>query len=921
MERDGSFCLDESPGVSCPITIVHTIHGADHFAGIDAALHSLGADATWIPLELAPQRLGHQTRVVAVDNACSFEALSVLRRARRGGACTVLMMDGITEYRNTFLNPVAGPDFLRPAPVDVIACAGRVDAARLADLGNDAVATGLPRLAAIEPSDLPEQPVIMVATARQPAFGLDERARLVATLRLLRDRLTALGVVPRWRLTGGLDVELGVETDTAPVTASLAGCRGVITTPSTLLIEAMRAGRPTALLYPFDAPCWPRAEWMLDGTVLSDRERLDAAIRSLLEPGPDRYRRQLNVLDEMHRQDRPPAEAVAELLVQLVTQPRFKTRPPATLDPTRLPQRLPARAGRRRVVSLVWCDASPVGGVTTWSQRMGRTFARRDFGYDFRTLLVVTHPNSRPSSQLNHANDDGLTQTCIIDPFADHFRVLATLREAIERLAPDIVLPNNADLCHAAAIQLRRRGVRMVAIAHTDHESVRDLFGCYDRWDGAVGVSDACMAWLEPLAGGRPVQKIVYGVPVAAAPRSVKPDGPLTIAYIGRMIEYQKRISDLLRLIDGLESRSVHYEFHLVGDGPHLDRWRRSLDERRLEYGSVILHGRRTAEWVERFLRSVDASVLVSDYEGTSITMLESMGAGVVPVVTHVSSGVDEWIHDGVNGIVVPIGEPDQMAGRLAELAADRPRINALGHAAWATVTDAVSVETMADRYAELFDGVMASDMDRRRTDQGMRLCERYTWRREWVEQPDEAMRWIERGLGEAGYRNIAIDEPTQGCDAVIVRAGGMEPIEARVSAYRQRGLGVAVWPHLIETTLTDRMHREIQRAVDDGCRRIAIYGIGVHTRRSAGILERGLPIVGFIDDEPPSWRRDFGLPIVAVEDAMQRLSPDAVLLSSDAWEQQMWNRCAPLRAAGVRILTLYGTYDEAARLETGVTA
>ena len=54
---------------------------------------------------------------------------------------------------------------------------------------------------------------------------------------------------------------------------------------------------------------------------------------------------------------------------------------------------------------------------------------------------------------------------------------------------------------------------------------------------------------------------------------------------------------------------------------------------------------------------------------------------------------------------------------------------------------------------------------------------------------------------------------------------------------------------------------------------------------------------------------------------ALARLSPDAVLLSSDAWEEQMWMRCAPLRAAGVRILTLYGTYEEAARLETGVTA
>ncbi len=921
MERAGPFCLDESPEAPFPITIVRPIHGADHFAGVDAALDTLGVAATWIPLELATERLGQQPRVVAVDDVRSFEALSVLRRARRAGACTVLLMDGITEYRNTFQNPAVGPDFLRPAPVDVIACAGRVDAARLADLGNDAVATGLPRLAAIEPTDLPERPVIMVATARQPAFGLAERAQLVAALRLLRDRMAALRIAPRWRLTGGLDVELGVPADMAPLADALAGCRAVITTPSTLLIEAMRAGRPAALLYPFEAPCWPRAEWVLDGTVLSDRERLDAAIRSLLEPGPDRYRRQLLLLDEMHQQDRPPAEAVAELLVQLVAKPRFKDRSPTTLDPTRLPKQLPARAGRRRVVSLVRCDVSPVGGVTTWSQRLGRAFARRDLGYDLRTLLVVTHPNSRPSNRPDDAGDDGLTQTCIIDPFADHFRALATLREAIERLEPDIVLPNYADLCYAAAIQLRPQGVRMVAIAHTDHESVRELLGCYDRWDGAVGVSGACMAWLEPLGVGRPVSKIVYGVPVAAAPRSVEPDGPLTIAYIGRMTEDQKRISDLLPLIDGLEARSVRYEFHLVGDGPHLDRWRRSLGERRLEYGSVIVHGRQTAGWVERFLAGVDASVLVSDYEGTSVTMLESMGAGVVPVVTHVSSGVDEWVHDGVNGIVVPIGEPDEMAGRLAELAADRPRIAALGRAAWATVKDAGSVDAMTDRYAELFGRVMASEMDHRRTDAGMRLSECNTWHREWVEQPDQAMRWIQSGLGEAGYRHIAIDKPTHGCDAVIVRAGGLEPIEARVSAYRRRGLGVAVWPHLMETTVTDRMHRAVQRAVDDGCRRIAIYGIGLHTRRSAGILDRGLPIVGFIDDEPPSWRRDFGLPIVTVDNAIERLSPDAVLLSSDAWEQQMWFRCAPLRAAGVRILTLYGTYDEATRLETGVTA
>ena len=46
------------------------------------------------------------------------------------------------------------------------------------------------------------------------------------------------------------------------------------------------------------------------------------------------------------------------------------------------------------------------------------------------------------------------------------------------------------------------------------------------------------------------------------------------------------------------------------------------------------------------------------------------------------------------------------------------------------------------------------------------------------------------------------------------------------------------------------------------------------------------------------------------LERALAELKPDAVLLSSDAWEEQMWRRSAVLRAAGVRVLPLYGTYE-----------
>ena len=52
----------------------------------------------------------------------------------------------------------------------------------------------------------------------------------------------------------------------------------------------------------------------------------------------------------------------------------------------RLPPRLAALPGRPRVVSLVRCGDSPVGGVTTWSLRLAQAFAQKDLGYDVRTL-------------------------------------------------------------------------------------------------------------------------------------------------------------------------------------------------------------------------------------------------------------------------------------------------------------------------------------------------------------------------------------------------------------------------------------------------------------------------------------------------------------------------------------------------------
>jgi glycosyltransferase involved in cell wall biosynthesis len=978
----GSACSGESRGNGPPrgggpprIVLAQERGGADHFVGVLEATAALGGDGVRgeraMPDEPLRLRPGD---VLCVSDTRSFAARYALRAARAAGACCVLLMDGIVEHRNTFANPRSGADFLRPAPVDVVACAGANDAAILRELGNDAVATGLPRLAGVERAPLPAARRALVATALHPCFDDGERAALVGALQRVGAALDDLGVAADWRLTGGLEEVVGCgggagATGAATGTSGARANRGekaggagapelalgallarssfVISSPSTLLVEAMLAGRPTAMLFPFEAPQWPRAPVVLDQQTLADRGALRAAIEELAARGAELEARQREALARMHGPGpgaRAPAEALADLLIELTQRPRRQALDPTLLDPRRLPPPAPRRTGKVRVVSLVYCVDSPVGGVTVWSRRLARALAERNSRYDMRTLLVVTHPDSMPRQLID---DDGLTHACLLDPMGDRWQLLDTLRAAIERLRPDIILPNYADVCFAAATLARAGGARIVPIAHTDHQSYRDLVGFYDRWEAAAGVSDACMAWLAPLAGRtpesedtqhcsahrdggstrRPARKIVYGVPVAESPRQPEADGPLQIAYIGRMVESQKRIGDLLGVIDGLERRGVEYELHMVGDGADLAAWRAALARRKPRSGRVVVHGRRTPEEVQRLLRDIDASILVSDYEGTSITMLEAMGAGVVPAVTRVPSGVSEWVRDGDNGIVIEIGDTETMAERLAQLSGDRAELVRLGRRAWETVRGTISIERMAEQYEELFEAAMASPRDERPTDTGLRFIEEWTCRKSWCDDPAGARAWIAQALESQGFERICLGWPAPPrpessaewsaaprrssssrlhlprFDAAILPDG-----DPRAAELRAHGIGVASAPSLHEHEL----RRAVRRAAAAGAQRIAIYGLGLHTRRCAGIFVDDLPIVGIIDDDPPAWAAAFGLPVTTAARALAELAPDCIVLSSDRFEREMWERTAPHRAAGVRVVALYGAGDEA---------
>ena len=902
----------------------------DHFSGLDAALASRGMWCDRLLADQAPVRLSPKTRVVIIKDQTSFIARYALEQGKRVGATIVLLMDGIVEYRNTFLNPAVGATFLRPAPADVVACAGEMDRRTLAAMGNHAVVTGLPRLAGLHSLPAPSADLgILVATANTPAFGDAERARLLAALATIRDECAAGHIRVLWRLTGGLENDLGVMCDRRPLARVLADVRAVIATPTTLLVESMLAGRPTILLDPHPVPCWQMAPWIIRTATKSaapdHRPDLAAlhtwmlsnamvytspapAIGAALAATNADMARQGDILEQMHPVDESPADLLADLCLELCRSPRRAGHAKRVCAPARTPAPLPPEKDRPRVVNMVFCDGSPVGGVQTWALRLSREFAAGDLGYDVRTLLVTPQPEAVPAWAGDPANQ---TSVCVFDPTSDHTAILDAVGRSCAALEPSIIIPNYTDLCYMVAHQLRALGTRLIAVAHTDHPYYRDLMSTYSQWDAAVGVSDACAAWVGAMAGDRPVRRIVCGVPIAPAPRPPSsPDQPLQLMYCGRMVREQKRIFDLLPLVDELENLQVRFVLHMVGDGPDLPAWQRELSTRVLRTGRVQCHARREPEWVAAFLPTIDLALLVSDYEGMSVSMMEAMSVGVVPCVTRVASGVDELIRDGENGMLTPIGAPREMAHRIAAASRDRATLGAMGRRAWETARRACSIERTARAYREVFDAALASPAIKPPTDLGLRTTEPSRWRKTWVEDESQSQAWILRALHAAGYRHVSIDRPAAGCDAVLVRTEQVEVSRAEIDAWRARGLGVAFSPHVCQEYARD-VRLTLRNAVADGCRRIAVYGTGKHTRNRSSIFYEGFPIVGLIDDAPPACGQMFGLPVVTLDEAREALDPDAILLSSDAWEAQLWTRCETLRNAGVRVLCLYGAYAE----------
>jgi len=352
------------------------------------------------------------------------------------------------------------------------------------------------------------------------------------------------------------------------------------------------------------------------------------------------------------------------------------------------------------------------------SHFVGFAAVARDLGFD--TTLICRENRGTDPAQL-----DGLS----VVPFAKEkryvtpltlFRRIGEYRRIFREIRPEIVHAISLQTVIPAVIAARACGIRKIVAAPTGlgytwvarsptYAALRLLVALYAELCAALGVTfifenpdDAAALGLQTASEGVFVVP-GSGVPAEAFPPLPEPEArPIRIAVVARMLA-MKGIRDAVAAIEAARAAGVEVELHLYGRADIANPT--AIPEAELRdfsrTGSVTWHGHVTdvsAVWRDNHV----AMLLSHGGEGLPRCLVEASASARPLIVTDVP-GCRHAVTDGVEGLVVPVGDTKRIVEAIARLAREPQTRAAMGRAARARFEAQFSAEIVNARIRSIY--------------------------------------------------------------------------------------------------------------------------------------------------------------------------------------------------------------------------
>ena len=226
-----------------------------------------------------------------------------------------------------------------------------------------------------------------------------------------------------------------------------------------------------------------------------------------------------------------------------------------------------------------------------------------------------------------------------------------------------------------AAVSLHR-SYPLVGVLHADEDAYYTLAKRFHKEvDIFVCVSDkvnrTVKAKVPEIAADR-IFTVPCGIDFPSATFKPKQGSKLRLMYAGRITAYQKRAGDLLKVAALLKEKGIDYHWDIIGDGGD---YKIALEQQFKANGlldHVTFRGWLSQGEVQQYMADADVLILVSDFEGMPVAMMEALSMGCGFAGTRVS-GIEDYEHHPLAKDcfgVFDVGNIEEAVSRIQQIAA-----------------------------------------------------------------------------------------------------------------------------------------------------------------------------------------------------------------------------------------------------------
>jgi sugar transferase (PEP-CTERM/EpsH1 system associated) len=302
---------------------------------------------------------------------------------------------------------------------------------------------------------------------------------------------------------------------------------------------------------------------------------------------------------------------------------------------------------------------------------------------------------------------------------------LGALKQRIREIKPDVVHSRNWGAVEAV---MAGRWSGSCALVHSEHGidiSVSESEPARRRWLRRVAFEMADCVFtvshqlrdLHSRRTGFPARKI-HVIHNGVDTRRLFPDSSarartrselgiaeseFCVGAIGRM-DPIKDYRTLIEAADRFSQYGRRLKLLIVGEGPDLSALEQFASARPNLNGRVRFIG--VTRNVPEILNALDVYVLPSISEGISNSLLEAM-ATQLPVIATATGGNPEVIVDSTSGLLFPVRDVEKLSQHLVLLHDDVQVRNRLGAEALRRVKQHFSIDSMVQKYEELYASVV----------------------------------------------------------------------------------------------------------------------------------------------------------------------------------------------------------------------